>query len=130
MHDRYFDNIIDLLSKPNTYHTTFLSNFELDLISQKFLKWPQEYLLPIYDLLRIFLLHPQSEFFFSGLSAGLSILTDICNVIHKNTSDVFTTLCLKLFCNMFGQITSQNSMLNNAVLIFDAMEKLCKEKMR
>lgn len=125
---KYFHNIIDILSKDTQYHTSTIATFEIDLI-QKLLKWPIDYMIPIYDLLRVFLLHSQSEVLFSGLGAGLPLLTDICQVLQGSSNEILITLCLKVLCNMFCHISNQNSMLKNCLVIFDSMKKLsAKEK--
>lgn len=53
---------------------------------KKLLQWPQEYRLPVWDLLRAFLCHYQSEALFSGLDAGFDIISHLCHDLEKGGS--------------------------------------------
>ena len=44
---------------------------------KKLLQWPKEFKFPVWDILRAFLVHYQSEALFSGLDAGLDIVTQL-----------------------------------------------------
>jgi hypothetical protein len=44
---------------------------------KKLLNWPQQYKLPVWDLLRAFLCHYQSESLFSGLNTGYDIISQL-----------------------------------------------------
>jgi hypothetical protein len=45
---------------------------------KKLLKWPKHLKFPVWDLLRAFLKHYQSEALFSGLSAGHDVISQLC----------------------------------------------------
>ena len=44
---------------------------------KKVLSWPKEQKFPVWDMLRAFLKHYQSESLFSGLEAGGDIITSL-----------------------------------------------------
>lgn len=54
------------LENENTYHNWKLDFKEMDSL-KKVLTWPKELKLPVWDMLRAFLKHYQSEALFSGL---------------------------------------------------------------
>lgn len=120
---KYFNNILEILNNTKMYHSSQLTGFELDFLRNKLMNWPLEYKLPIYDLLRIYLLHCQSEVLFSGLNAGLDTLTDICGILQGKAggNEPLIGLCLKLLTNMFIHVTNQNSMLKNCSIVFDSL---------
>jgi hypothetical protein len=45
---------------------------------KKLLKWPKALKFPVWDLLRVFLKHYQSETLFSGLEAGHNVISPLC----------------------------------------------------
>lgn len=120
---KYFNNILEILADTKMYHSSQLTDFELDFFRNKLLNWPLEYKLSIFDLLRVYMLHSQSEVLFSGLNAGLDILTDLCGALQGNAggNESLIGLCLKVLSNMFIQVTNQNSMLKNCSIVFDTL---------
>lgn len=51
------------------------------MLTERLVKWPIGLRTPIYDYLRVFVMHPQAEKLFTGLDAGMDILLDICTII-------------------------------------------------
>ena len=125
---KYMGNILEILNNPKLYYSSKLSDFELDFLRNKLLNWPTELKLSIFDLLRVYSLHAQSEVLFSGLNAGLDILTDICGVLQGKAgpNEALITLCLKVLTNLFTQNTNQNSMLKNCSIVFDSLYVVLK----
>ena len=82
-------------------------------------------------MLRVFLIHPQSETLSSGLNAGLGLLTDLCTVLHGlnngNINENMGNLSLKCLCNMFKHTSNSNAMLKNSALCFDALMKIIEK---
>ena len=120
---KYMGNILEILDNPKLYYSSKLTDFELDFLRNKLLNWPTELKLSIFDLLRVYSLHAQSEVLFSGLNAGLDILTDICGVLQGKAgpNEALITLCLKVLTNLFTQVTNQNSMLKSCSIVFDSL---------
>ena len=120
---KYFNNILEILNNTKMYYNTQLTDFELDFFRNKLLNWPWEFKVSIYDLLRVYLLHTQSEVLFSGLGAGIDILIDVCGVLQgkAGVNEPLIGLCLKILVNMFIQVSNQNSMLKNCSIVFDSL---------
>ena len=53
---------------------------------KKMLEWPKELKFPVWDLLRAFLVHYQSEALFSGLDAGLNIINELAAELERENS--------------------------------------------
>ncbi len=113
--------ILAILKDVGNYHTYEISELEIEVITTKLLKWPLDKLLPVLDLFRLFLLHPRSEKLYSGLDSGLGYLTLLCQVIRSTQSDVIITLVLKVFSNMFQQISCKNSLMKYADMVLEAL---------
>ena len=75
--------IVNLLENSRTYHTWKLDFKEMDTI-RKLLTWPKEFKLPTWDILRAFLAHYQSESLFSGLDAGIDIISQLAAGLERN----------------------------------------------
>lgn len=67
-------------------------------------------MLPVYDLLRIFMFHQQSEQLFSGLDEGQEILLKIGNDLSSETNETLLNLLLKLLCNLTLKTASKRSL--------------------
>ena len=60
-----------------TYYNAKFDGFEIDSL-KKLLRWRKDLKVPVWDLLRAFLKHYQSEALFSGLSAGHDVISQLC----------------------------------------------------
>jgi hypothetical protein len=60
-----------------TYYQVKFDGNEIDSL-KKALRWPKHLKLPVWDLLRAFLKHYQSEALFSGLQAGYDVIAQLC----------------------------------------------------
>lgn len=67
----------NLLQNSANYYQAKFDGFEIDSL-RKLLKWPKHLKIPVWDLLRAFLKHYQSETLFSGLQMGHDIISQLC----------------------------------------------------
>lgn len=81
-------------------------------------------MLPIYDLLKVFALHPQSEKMFSGVDSGIHIFIRIVQGLVSSTNPNIVNLILKLLCNLFENIASKGAVLRHYNLVFDGLNKI------
>lgn len=106
------------------YHSWKLDFKEMDTI-RKILLWPNEFKLPVWDLLRAFLRHYQSEALFSGLDLGADTLGPLCVALNdKNTPEPVCGVVLKVFTNMFIHNTNSNAMITHGAPIVDSLKVL------
>lgn len=67
----------NLLQSSANYYQAKFDGFEIDSL-RKLLRWKKQLKLPVWDLLRAFLKHYQSETLFSGLQAGHEVISQLC----------------------------------------------------
>lgn len=90
---------------------------------KKLLQWPYEFKFPVWDLLRAFLIHYQSESLFSGLDAGLDIISQLAAGLHKESSEGIYALIFKTLANVMIQNTNKNGVVKHARILFDSILK-------
>lgn len=92
---------------------------------KKILLWPNEFKLPVWDLLRAFLKHYNSEALFSGLDLGANTLGSLCSCIYdKNVPEPVWGVILKVFTNMFIHNSNSNAMIIHGGAIIDSLKFL------
>ena len=114
--------LISVLKDVNNYHTHDVTDQEIEVITTRLVRWPLDRLLPVLDLLRLFLLHHKSEKLFSGLDSGLQYLTLLCQVLRSTQSDVLITLVLKTLANMTKHTSNKNAVMKYSDMILEALE--------
>ena len=93
---------------------------------KKALKWPREIKLPVWDMLRAYLKHYQSEALFSGLEAGREIITQLAVGLESDFSEGIYTLILRTLCNALIQNTNKTGMLKHAGITFASLTNMSK----
>jgi hypothetical protein len=68
------------LQNDKAYHSWTLDFKELDAF-KKILHWPEKFKLPVWDILRNYMKHYQSEALFSGLDRGMDIIGPLCQAL-------------------------------------------------
>jgi hypothetical protein len=113
------------LENSQTYHTWKLDFKEMDAL-KKLLTWPKAIRFPVWDLLRAFFKHYQSESLFSGLEAGGSIITQLAVGLETEYSEAIYTLIFKTLSNILIQNTNKGGMLKNADIVFQSLIEINK----
>ncbi|EAR99792.1 phospholipase a2 activating protein, putative (macronuclear) [Tetrahymena thermophila SB210] len=121
----YFNTMIDMLEKTNMYHTSRLNYNEMEVFTVKLINWPKQYMLPIFDLFRIFALHPQSDALFSGVDSGLHYFTVICGgLMSEENNDVTKNVILKILVNLFNQTSGRYGIYKHHKFIIECIQRL------
>lgn len=115
--------IILQLENSANYHNWKLDFKEMDAL-KKILSWPREIKFPVWDMLRAFLKHYQSEALFSGLQAGGDIITSLAIGLESDFSEAIFTLILKTFCNALIQNSNKGGMIKNSEIIFISLKSI------
>lgn len=114
--------MVETIGNTSYAHITKVEPTALVLLTSKLLKWPPQYRLPAYDLLRILHLHHSSEKLYSGLDSGISLLTDLgvclCQTIAQ---PVMSRLLLQTLCNLFRHGENTFAALRHTSIIADAL---------
>ena len=110
-----------MLENEKTYHQWTLDFKELDAL-KKIFHWPEKFKLPVWDILRNYLKHYQSEGLFSGLDRGMDIIGPLCQAVaNPATPEPLSGLILRVLANIFLQNTSMNCMTSNADVILQTL---------
>ena len=95
---------------------------------KKLLAWPKEFKFPVWDLLRAFLAHYQSETLFSGLDAGSDIIVGLCTSIEMENPQPIYALVFKTLSNLMIQNTNKNGIIKHYGLVFSSMFNFSQKK--
>ena len=122
-------NLLKTLGSVQFYHTSNFNPSELELFFKAFTNWPMDYLLPILDIFRMFLLHPRSNDVFQKIGGGVGEIAFILNVL-KSENGILQTLVLRSLNNMFineasrtYMIDKRQEMLDNVSVFIDSESK-------
>jgi hypothetical protein len=99
---------------------------EVDTI-KKLLGWPYEYKLPVWDLLRAYLCHYQSESLFSGLDTGFAIISQLMGSLEMDNTEPFYGLVFRTLANVMVQNANKNGVIRYAETIFQTLEQFSKK---
>jgi hypothetical protein len=113
------------LENESTYHSWKLDFKDMDAL-KKILTWPKTLKFPVWDMLRAFLKHYQSESLFSGLEAGGDIITQLAIGLETEYSEAIHTLILKTLSNALIQNTNKGGMLKNSEVLFISLRFISK----
>ena len=87
-----------------------LNSMEMDVVV-KLLQWPSQQCLPVFDLLRVFLTHHQSERLFSGVDSGMNQVLKLSSILADDSnSEGMRTLIVKTLCNLCNFTQNKNSL--------------------
>ena len=98
---KMFENWINVLRDKSFYHAIKIPKEEMKPLFEKLLVWPQDVIFPVYDLLRISVLHFNSTLLFSGLDNGVTYFSDIEKRMDEEPSDILANLGMQLISNLF-----------------------------
>ncbi|EGR28845.1 phospholipase a2 activating, putative [Ichthyophthirius multifiliis] len=115
--------MLDMLQKTNMYHNSKLSQPQLEVFTLKLLKWPQEHILPVLDLFRIFALHPQSDSLFTGVDSGLNYFTILIGGLGS-LNEIGKGLIMKTLCNLFSQTNGKYGMFQHCRFLIEGIKYL------
>ena len=118
-------SIVNQLENEKTYHSWKLDFKEMDAL-KKVLTWPKDLKFPVWDMLRAFLKHYQSESLFSGLEAGGDIITQLAIGLETEYPEPIYALILKTLSNILIQNTNKGGMLRHADIVFTSLINISK----
>jgi len=118
------DVIIQKLQNKGSYHSTTFLQQQFNLIN-KLLHWPMEFLGPVLNLLRVFVLHPSAAQTYSQQIAGNTKVKDdvvslILQVISSTDKPLIAMLGLRIITNFFARRVLSRSIGARCEEVFDA----------
>lgn len=122
-------SLVETLKGVQLYHSSSITDMESVVLTQKLLKWPGDVILPVLDLFRLVVLHPNSEKFFAGVDAGYSLVSLLSGFACSHPNDVAKAMALRTLCNLAKHTSNRYSIINNGDLVLDALEKLTTQNL-
>ena len=121
---KWFLNMIATLKNVALYHSSSFQDNEINVFTNKLLRWPNEVILPVVDLFRLLVLHPGSEKLFAGVDGGFGRVSYLCSIVSSGAGDVHKSLAVKVLCNLAKNHNSRYSLLTNLELVIESLSKL------
>jgi len=94
---------------------------EVEVIHQKLIEWPPQYLFPVMDLWRLFAVHPCSSDFFKGSERGAPIFAKVTSLLTADAPDPLTLCTLRYICNLFAYPTTRTAAFYRREMILKAV---------
>lgn len=94
---------------------------EFEVIHEKLIEWPQQYLFPVMDLWRHFALHDRSCDAFKGSDRGAPIFAKVCSFLTPDAPDPLTMCTLRYIANLFAWPTPRTAAFTRRDLILKAI---------
>jgi len=82
---------------------------EVEVIHSKLIQWPQQYLFPVMDLWRMFLLHGQSCDFYKGSDRGAPVISKVCGFLAAGAPDPLVMCSLRYIANLSSYNTNRTA---------------------
>jgi len=80
------------------------------MVKKYLLEWPNEFLVPVIDLNRIFLLHYNSESIFTSGDKGFRYITRIASLLTTKGEKNLKIVALRAMCNLFNNTSAFRSL--------------------
>lgn len=113
--------VLDVLGKQAFYHKSSFQDYELKEYFNLFLTWKNEHLIPIFDVYRMFLLHPQSNAMFKHPGGGITELTICMEYIKSKANATLIILGFRIIANYFVNESSRLLMGNKSQEILNTV---------
>ena len=94
--------VINTIGNKNFYHNSTFGDMELKEFLNLFTAWHGDYLIPVFDVFRMYLNHPQSGLLFKGMGGGIEQLTILLQNIKTTNNITIKILVLRCLCNLFN----------------------------
>ena len=105
---KQISKVIKIIGEKQFYHMSVFDEYELKEFLDLFTKWHNELLIPIFDLFRMYLLHPKSSLLFKKMGGGVEQLTILLEYLKKNINLNLSILSIRCICNLFNGEYSRN----------------------
>ena len=100
--------VLKTIGEKTFYHNSTFDEYELKEFLDLFTSWHDDLLVPIFDVFRMFLLHPQSNMIFKKAGGGVEQLTILLLYLKNNKIQILSILAMRCICNMFNNEYSRN----------------------
>ena len=117
---KLIEKVIRTIGNKNFYHNSKFGELELKEFLNLFTKWHDDLLIPVFDVFRMYLMHPESGLLFKQAGGGIEQLVILLNSIKTTSNQTIKILVLRCLCNLFNNeyskqlltITKKEEILN------------------
>ena len=95
-----FKRFADVIKNTQFYHNSVISEYDYNLLTTKIVTWPDDFVVPLLDFFRMFLIHPRSHDYFKKTGSGLAELNSILERFSKGKDNI-KILVLRILNNYF-----------------------------
>ena len=100
--------VINTIGNKNFYHNSTFNDMELKEFLNLFTAWHGDYLIPVFDVFRMYLIHPESGLLFKQVGGGIEQLTILLQNIKNSNNMTIKILVLRCLCNLFNNEYSKS----------------------
>ena len=100
--------VINTIGNKNFYHNSKFDPMELKEFLNLFTSWHGDYLIPVFDVFRMYLIHPESGLLFKQVGGGIEQLTTLLYNIKNSNNITIKILVLRCLCNLFNNEYSKS----------------------
>ena len=100
--------VINTIGNKNFYHNSSFGEMELKEFLNLFTAWHDDYLIPVFDVFRMYLNHPESGLLFKQVGGGIEQLAILLQNIKNSNNMTIKILVLRCLCNLFNNEYSKS----------------------
>ena len=100
--------VINTIGNKNFYHNSTFGDMELREYLNLFTSWHGDLLIPVFDVFRMYLIHPESGLLFKQVGGGIEQLTILLQNIKTSNNTTIKILILRCLCNLFNNEYSKS----------------------
>ncbi|EDV27510.1 uncharacterized protein TRIADDRAFT_21530 [Trichoplax adhaerens] len=101
---------VNFACRPENYNQRQLDIKELDILA-KVLDWPEDFVFPGLDILRLYIRHPQVNTYFTATDRGADFITSLLHFLRDSSKINNCLLALRVLANVFSNPSGANLMV-------------------
>ena len=105
---KLINKVITTIGNKNFYHNCKFGDMELKEYLNLFTAWHGDLLIPVFDVFRMYLMHPESGLLFKQVGGGIEQLTILLQSIKNSNNITIKILILRCLCNLFNNEYSKS----------------------
>ena len=105
---KLIEKVIRIIGNKSFYHNSKFGDIELKEFLNLFTEWHDDFLIPVFDVFRMYLLHPESGLLFKQVGGGIEQLAILLKNIKESSNITIKILVLRCLCNLFNNDYSKS----------------------
>ena len=99
---KLISKVINTIGNKNFYHNSTFGDMELKEFLNLFKAWSGDNLIPVFDVFRMYLIHPESGLLFKQVGGGIEQIAILLQNIKNSDNMTIKILVLRCLCNLFN----------------------------